>query len=54
MQRQPFGILCVGFRCFTLIGVAIAAEPQRGGTLRIGYVYMRGLKVSSETTWLTK
>lgn len=37
MQRQSFRILAIGFFCLMLVGVVLAEEPRRGGTLRIAY-----------------
>jgi ABC-type transport system substrate-binding protein len=37
MPRQLFRILAAGFLCLMLVGMTIAAEPRRGGTLRIAY-----------------
>jgi ABC-type transport system substrate-binding protein len=37
MRQQWLRILSVGVLCLTLVGVAAAEEPRRGGTLRIAY-----------------
>jgi hypothetical protein len=37
MPRQSFRILGIGFLCLMLVGIVIATEPQRGGSLRIAY-----------------
>jgi ABC-type transport system substrate-binding protein len=37
MPRQSFRILGIGFLCLIVVSIVIAAEPQRGGTLRIAY-----------------
>jgi ABC-type transport system substrate-binding protein len=37
MQRQLCRIFGIGFLCLMLVGIVTAAEPQRGGTLRIAY-----------------